>query len=361
MAIDSYHLMPDGTFQTGLNVEELKKIHDARTGLLWIDIEGDDEEDIRILSDIFKFHRLAIDDCLGERINPPKVDNFESHLFIIVHGINYAIESDIVNTIQLELFIGQNFVVTHHTYPVLSIREIKRQALEDCFPLKRGADFLGYEICDALTDNVLPTIDTMTDIADDIETEAIHNPQKSTIEEILKLKRSTMRLRRVMTPQREIFNRLSRREFPIVSEAAQIYFRDIYDHLVRIDDLNQGIRDRTDNALSTYMSSVANRQNETMKVLSIVAAIFLPLTLIAGIYGMNFEYIPELSWRWGYFAVLGIMAVAIVGITWWLWLRNVIGKRHMTFIRPLKVETKKLLGHFEQLGRHNNNNNNKTK
>ena len=124
---------------------------------------------------------------------------------------------------------------------------------------------------------------------------------------------------------------------------------------MRIEDLNQGIRDRADNALSTYMSSVANHQNETMRILSIVAAIFLPLTLLAGIYGMNFHYMPELSWHWGYFAVLGLMGVVIIGVVSWLWLRNVItlGRRRITFIRPLKVETRKLLGHIDRLAREN--------
>jgi len=156
-----------------------------------------------------------------------------------------------------------------------------------------------------------------------------------------------------MTPQREIFNRLSRGEYPIITDKSRIYFRDVYDHLVRIEDLNQGIRERADNALSTYMSSVANRQNETMKLLSIVTAIFLPLSLLAGIYGMNFEFMPELSWKWGYFTVLGIMAAGLIGITWWLWLKNLIGKRKITVIRPLRVDPKKLLGHIDRLAREN--------
>jgi 4-alpha-glucanotransferase len=158
--------------------------------------------------------------------------------------------------------------------------------------------------------------------AQDIEEETIRNPQPPTLEAILKLKRSTLRIHRVMAPQREILNRLSRGEFPIIGSEAQIYYRDIYDHLVRIEDLNQTTRDRADNALATYLSSVANRQNETMKVLSIVAAIFLPLTLVAGIYGMNFEYMPELMVPWAYFAVLGFMGIVIIGVIWWFWARN---------------------------------------
>lgn len=355
MAVNTYYTGEDGVVQAVIGRDTIKTEYQSGSGLLWVDIEGDEPEDISIMSDIFGFHQLSIDDCLGEHINPPKIDEFENHIFVIIHGVNYAVESDIVETTQMELFIGPHFVVSHHTFPVLSLREVWRIVEESGRPMKRGADFLAHEIADALIDNVLPTIDMMIEVANDIEEEAIHNPQKRTLEEILKLKRSTMRLHRVMAPQREIFNRLSRREFPLITDDSLIYFRDVYDHLVRIEDLNQGIRDSMDNSLSTYLSSVANRQNETMRILSIVAAIFLPLSLLAGIYGMNFDYMPELTWRWGYFAVLGLMAAVILGVTWWLWLRNVIslGRRRITFIRPLKVEPRKLLGHIDRLARNN--------
>ncbi len=347
MAVKSYYLDSGENLKTGLNDDEIKNAIASKTGVLWVDTEGDEEDGIHVMRDLFNFHRLAIDDCVATLVHPPKVDNFQDYIFLIVHGINYTAETDIVETSQVELFIGQNFVVSHHSLPMYSCNAVQQLVEEDTYPLKRGADFLAHQIIDTIIDNVMPTIDIMNDIADDIEEEAIHNPRKGTIEEILKLKRSTMRLHRVMAPQREILNRFSRRDFSIISEEAQIFYRDVYDHLVRIEELNMNIRDRSDNALSTYMSSIANRQNETMKVLSIVAAIFLPLTLLAGIYGMNFEYMPELTWHWGYFAVLGVMACAIIGVVWWLWLKNVIsiGKRRVTFIRPLKVDHRKLLGY----------------
>jgi magnesium transporter len=355
MAMNAHYVAPDGTLSHELGVKDIGKYYESGQGLLWVDIEGNDEKENSILENVFKFHRLTIDDCLSERINPPKVDGFENYIFVIVHGVNYAVESEIVQTSQMELYIGSHFVVSHHTLPLFSIQAVLQLVEDDARPMKRGADFLAHYIIDTLIDNIMPTVDAMSEVADDIEEEAIHNPQKSTLEAILKLKRSTMRLHRVMAPQREILNRLSRREFAIITEDAQIFFRDIYDHLVRIEDLSQSIRDRADNALSTYLSSIANRQNETMRILSIVAAIFLPLTLLAGIYGMNFEYMPELTWRWGYFAVLGLMAVVIIGVSWWLWLRNVItlGRRRATFIRPIKVEYHKLLGYVDRLTRHN--------
>ena len=154
-----------------------------------------------------------------------------------------------------------------------------------------------------------------------------------------------------MAPQREVLNRLSRREFHIIRDEAQIFYRDIYDHIVRIEDLNQGLRDRADNALATHLSSVANRQNEVMKVLSIVAAIFLPLSLVAGIYGMNFENMPELKVSWAYFAVLGFMATVIIVLIWRFWAGNwfVWGRRQVRRVSPFAVEPGKIIGHLANL------------
>jgi magnesium transporter len=220
--------------------------------------------------------------------------------------------------------------------------------------MKRGTDFLAHALIDALVDNVLPTIDRMSDFAEEIEEEVLRQPQQATLEAILKLKRSTLRIHRVMAPQREVLNRLSRGEFTPIKGEAQIFYRDIYDHLVRIEDLNQNIRDMADNALSTYLSSVANRQNETMRVLSIVATIFLPLTLLAGIYGMNFEYMPELKWHWGYFMVLGIMGAVIVSVIWRFWASRWIGwgRSQVRRVGLFTVEPERLIGYLGHLAKH---------
>jgi magnesium transporter len=214
--------------------------------------------------------------------------------------------------------------------------------------LKRGVNFLTHALIDSLIDNILPTVDKMAEMAEEIEEEAIRGPQQTTLEGILKLKRSTLRIHRIMAPQREVLNRLSRGEFSIIKREAQIFYRDIYDHLVRIEDLNQSIRDGADNAMANYLSSVANRQNETMKVLSMVATIFLPLTLVAGIYGMNFEYMPELTWHWGYFAVLALIGVVILGAIWRFWVSNWItwGRRRTRRVKSFTVEPKMLAGYI---------------
>jgi len=256
-------------------------------------------------------------------------------------------ESEIVETAELAIFLGQHSVVSGHNFPMYSVEAVRQMVEDDGRPMKRGADFLAHALINALIDNIMPTIDKMGDVADEIEEEVIINPLQTILEAIVKLKRSTLRIHRVMAPQREVVNRLSRGEFKLITGEAGIFYRDIYDHLVRIEDLNLIIRERIDNALTTYLSSMANRQNEVMKTLSIVAAIFLPLMLIAGIYGMNFENMPELEVPWAYFAVLGLMGIVLVSVIGWFWARIWItwGRRKVRRVRPFAVELKRLIWH----------------
>lgn len=353
MPLKSYYLSPEGVLQKNLSEGEIKDAFESKRGLLWVDITETTEEDGEFLKRCFHFHNLAVEDCVSTQIHSPKIDDFGDHLFIVVHGINHTVETEIVETAELAVFLGSHFVVSNHNLPLYSVEGVRRLVEDDGRPMKRGSDFFAHALVDALIDNVLPTIDKMSDIAEEIEEEVIRNPQQSTLEAIMKLKRSTLRIHRVMAPQREILNRLSRGEFPIIRGEAQIFYRDIYDHLVRIEDLNQTIRDRADNALTTYLSSVANRQNETMRVLSIVATIFLPLVLVAGIYGMNFENMPELKWSWGYFAVLGFMGTVFAAAIYWFWARRWItwGRRQVSRVRPFAVEPEKLIGYLSHLAK----------
>ncbi|MFC2021327.1 magnesium/cobalt transporter CorA [Chloroflexota bacterium] len=351
MPFQAYYLVPDDTLKSDLSRDEVKAALESGQGLLWLDITETTEEDGQFLAETFKFHQLTIEDTISPLIHPPKVDDLEDYLFIIVHGINHLAESDIVETAELGIFLGKNYIVSAHNFPLFSVQEVKQMVERDARPMKRGPDFLAHTLMDTLIDNILPTIDKMSDIAEEIEEETIRSPRQTTLESILKLKRSILRVHRVMVPQREVFNRLSRREFKIISDEAQIFYRDVYDHIVRIEDLNQGLRDRADNALATHLASVANKQNETMKVLSIVAAIFLPLSLIAGIYGMNFKYMPELEWGWGYFAVLGFMLMVVSIVIWRFWASNWIawGGKQVKRANLFAVDPLKLVGHLGSL------------
>ena len=353
MPINSYYLAPGGEVRRNLSEQEISAAFLSRQGVLWVDVSETTEEDGDFLEQVFGFHHLPVEDCVSSLIHPPKVDDFGEYIFIVVHGVNHVMESDIVETTELALFLGTHFVVSNHNFPLYSTDAVRRLVGEDGRPMRRGADFLAHTLIDALVDNILPTIDKMGEVAEEIEEEVVRRPQQSTLETILKLKRSTLRLHRVMAPQREILNRLSRGEFAAITEEARIFYRDIYDHLVRIEDLNQSLRDMADNSLSTYLSSVANRQNETMRILSMVATIFMPLTLVAGIYGMNFENMPELKWSWGYFAVLGLMGMAATAAVWWFWARRWItwSRRQVSRARLFAVDAEQLVGYIGHLAK----------
>ena len=305
----TFYLTPDGKLLDQLSVEQIRNLLASGEGLLWVDMEDVSAEDGDFLSNVFSFHPLAVADCISKDIHPPKIDDFEDYLFIIVHGINYHIEPEVVETTELALFMGKNYIVTSHDIPLRSVTSVLDRVRKDGRPMRRGVDFFAHDLIDALVDNFMPTIEEMDERSDQLEAEVIREPRRETLMSIMQLKRSILALTRVILPQREIVNGLSRGDYPFISERAQIYYRNIHDHLVRIEMLTLGLRDMTESVLSTYLSSVSNRMNEVMKVLTLIATIFIPLTFIAGIYGMNFAYMPELEWRYGYFIILIVMAV----------------------------------------------------
>ena len=354
MPFTAYYIDSRGEITKGLSEKEVRQAFESKEGLLWVDIEGTTEEDGQFLERIFHFHNLAIHDCVSRGVHRSKVEDFGDYLFIIVHGINHLAESETLETTELDLFLGAHLVVSNHNLPMFSIEAVKHAVEEyDGRPMKRGADFLAHAIIDALIHNIRPVIDVMFGVMDEVEEEVLRRPQQATLETIMKLKRSTIRLHRAVAPQSEVMNWISRGDFPVISKDAQMFYRDLSADTLRIEELNESIQGRADNALATYMSSVANRQNETMKLLAIVATIFMPLTLLAGIYGMNFEHMPELEWSWSYFAVVGFIFFVISVSVWILWLQKWIPFRQQrkALSRPLTVERDRLVNYVGHIKR----------
>jgi magnesium transporter len=256
-----------------------------------------------------------VDDCLNPHIDPPKIDDYGKYIFVISQGIRFHARSERLETTELDLFLGSNYVVSFHSHPLAAVDDVWRRVGEDGPLAGRGGDFLVHALLDALVDQFQPVVAEMDQALDALEEAVLANPQQSLLHDMLLLKRNAQRLRRTLLPQRDAVNRFARGEFPhLVSEATHMYFRDIYDHVVRVEDMVESLRDLTESVLGTYLSAVNNRMNEVMKVLSIVATIILPLTLISGIYGTNFENLPELGWQWGYFGMLGAMAIIALGL-----------------------------------------------
>jgi magnesium transporter len=287
------------------------------TAFHWIDLEDPTVKEATLLEDPFHFHPLAIEDCLSE-VHHPKLDDYDDYVFVIVHGIRFDAPTDAFITRELDVFLGRNFLITHHQGPMRSIsttRELCSKNLVASFP--RGVDFLLHQILDQMFEHYFPNLDAIEDQIQLVQVEVFENPSRETLDKIFTLKRDVMRLRRICMPQREIINRLARAEFKNISPRAAVYFRDIYDNLYRIVDASMQYQDMVQGTLDAYLSAISNRLNETMKRLTVFGAIFAALTVITGIYGMNFENMPELHWKYGYVMVWLIMASAIGGLLAW--------------------------------------------
>lgn len=282
--------------------------------LHWIDLEDPTVKEASMLEDPFHFHPLAIEDCLSE-VHHPKVDDYDDYSFIIVHGIRFDAPTDAFITRELDIFLGRNFLITHHQGPMRSVSSAREMCVKNIIPsLPKGVDFLCHQILDQMFEHYFPNLDAIEDKIQMAQVEVFEQPTRETLDRIFTLKRDVMSLRRICTPQREIVHRLSRGEFRVISPRAAIYFRDIYDNLYRIVDASYQYQDLVQGTLDAYLSAVSNRLNETMKRLTVIGAIFAALTVITGVYGMNFDYMPELKWRFGYLFAWGVMGVAIAGL-----------------------------------------------
>ena len=311
--ITSSYFSSGKIISTEANRETLSQALADEKGLLWVNMERPTAEEETLLSQVFHFHHLAIEDCISQAHHSPKIDGYRDYIFIITHGINYEAPRDQLRTSELRMFLGRNYVVTVCWAPLREVASIRERCQEDTSLLERGSDFLAYTVIDAQVDEFTPVLDRLSEYIDEVENEVLQNPTQETSARILLFKRDVLTLRRIVAPQLEVINRLSRKEFPIITEPMLIYFRDIYDHLVRVESLTAMLMNLGEGVLNTYLVTVSNRQNEVMKVLSVVASVFLPLTLLAGIYGMNFQNMPELQWQYGYYAIWGVMVV--VGIS----------------------------------------------
>lgn len=284
--------------------------------LTWISLEAaTTQETYEILEEIFHFHPLTIEDCLSNGYQTPKVDEFSKYIFIITHALSPTQDFHNLETIELNAYLGQNFVVTSFLAPAMPpVAEIQTRISRDERIYTHGADFLFYSILDSMVDAYLPVIDQMEDEIELLEDRVLERPDPKTLERLLTLKHSIMSFRRMIAPQREVVNRLSRDDLPMIQAQNRIYFRDVYDHMVRLQDMTENIRDIVSGSLDIYLNSTSLRLNEIMKALTIVSTIFLPLSFIAGVYGMNFQYFPEITWRLGYLFVWGVFISIALGM-----------------------------------------------
>lgn len=313
--------------EEGFTVDQLPNLLRDKSKVIWVDMEQPTEEDDRVLLDIFHFHPLTVEDSRGIR-HHPKVEEFPDYIYFIVHGVRADTSPDRFNTIELDGYLGHNYVVTYHHEMFRSINNVKQKVRSSPTTCQRGASFLLHQILDQIVDFYSPVLDDFDERIAQLEDDIfnLQQPDNRILEEIMNLKRSVLRLRRISSKQLTILYRMSHGEFPMIDRELLPFYRDIYDHLVRVTDLSENYRDLIGGALDAYLSVVSNRLNEIMKVLTIFSAVMLPLTFIAGVYGMNFDNMPELHSTYGYFAVLGVMLMVACGMLLFFWRHGWIGR-----------------------------------
>ena len=286
------------------------------SGVTWIDVVGlHDVEVVRQLGEHFRLHPLALEDVLsvGQR---PKADEYENHYFIVMrlfHVIADGLESE-----QLSLFLGDNYVITFQELPedvFDGVRDRLRNARGRIRSM--GADYLAYALIDSQVDHFFPVIEKLGERIEDLEDEVMTDPQRDTVEQIHAIRKDLLLLRRAAWPQREVLAAMERFESARIGKETRVFLRDAYDHAVQIMDMVETYRDLASGLLEIYLSSVSNRMNEVMKVLTVMATIFIPITFLAGVYGMNFKHMPELYWTWGYPAFWGVTVVTTLGLLWY--------------------------------------------
>ena len=319
------HLHEEGK---GLRLFEEATLASAWPGFagrsIWVDVEDPTDEEARALADVCGFHPLTVEDALTP-VQPPKIEEFGGYLFLLFRGLRPTEEGLDLESYKLAAFLGPGFLVTVHRRPVPACREVSRLVLERDLPMESQMDRVLHALVDRMMDDILPILDRFEERLEALEEEVFAGGSaRAVLQELLVLKRQLLTIRRLVAPQREMLGRLARRDLPFIEERTSHYFRDVYDHVARMEETTMVLTDLASGALEAQLSVSSNRLNEIVKVLTIFSAIWMPLTFLAGVYGMNFEFLPELKLRWFYPALWGgwiaIAAGMLAVFRWRRWI-----------------------------------------
>lgn len=312
--------------EKGLEEKELKTIEESfiykdKPSITWINIDGlHDVEIIAKIGNEFDLHPLIMEDILHTN-QRPKMEDFENYLFIVIRMLYYdKTENEIISE-QLSLILWKNLVISFQESSGGIFEPVKERLRKDKGRIRKmGPDFLLYALMDTVVDNYLIVLENINERVEELEEELISRPEPGTLEAIHNFKRELIFLKKSLWPLRDLIGILERGESELIQEKTTVYFKDVYDHTIHMIDTVETYRDLVSGMMEVFLTSISNRMNEVMKMLTIIATIFIPLTFIAGVYGMNFNYMPELSWRYGYFMALLIMLM--VGIVMLIWFKR---------------------------------------
>jgi magnesium transporter len=309
-------LRPGESLPNAATIDDLPALLADPASIVWVDMLDAGEGDKKLLEEVFRFHPTVVEDMLADAPTP-KLERFDGYLYIVFHALLPGWEKALAEEIKigdLDVMLGKNFLLTSHGTHLPSVESAWQQVQKKPDCMRKGPAYAAYMIADVLSERFLPLMERLDHEIDALETSIIKNPGPHLLETIFGLKHKLQRLRRVGLHQREVLNRLSRgdREVEIIPEEVKPFFRDAYDNFVRVVDLNDSFREIVSSAMEGYLSMQGHKLNEIMKVLTLISTIMLPLTFIAGVYGMNFDVMPELHWSYGYFSALGAMGVTAI-------------------------------------------------
>ena len=297
------------------NIAEVITLINSFHGVTWINIDGlHDEKSIEEICSYLAIHKLSMEDILsvGQR---PKLEEYSDYLQAVIKILSIDSTEDTIEYEQLSFILKNNVIVTFQEKTGDVFDSVRNRIKEGKGTVrKRNADYLLYALLDLVIDHYFTILDSFSEKLEDLETELLDNPDKSTLNKLHGLRRETMLLRRTIYPLREMVAKFEKLEEPIINNDIKVFIRDLYDHTVKVIETIDVLRDMTAGLLDLYMNSTSNKMNEIMKVLTIMSAIFIPMTFIAGVYGMNFANMPELAYKNGYFIVLGIMFLVLIGM-----------------------------------------------
>ena len=288
---------------------------DPQNPVTWLNVDGSHEvETLEEIGSHLDIHMLVLEDIL-DTSQRPKMEEFNHYLFIELNMLSWDESLSQIESQQVSLILGKNYVVTFQDCEKDVFDPVRKRIREGKSRLiKQGADYLAYTLMDAIVDHYFIVLEKLGEQIEFLEEELITDPEPRTLQSIHELKRELIFLRKSVWPLREVIGSLERGESPLFHKSTLIYLRDVYEHTIQIIDTVETFRDMVSGMLDIYLSSVSNRMNEVMKVLTIIATVFIPLSFIVGLYGMNFSYMPELQWKWGYPMVWGVIIAVVVGM-----------------------------------------------
>lgn len=299
---------------------DISDLRQAEHNTVWADLNDPTSSDFEELAEEFGFHPLSIEDCRNEH-QRPKVEEYPGYYFIVLYEAELVGPNDALELRELNIFLGKNYLVTVHSRPIRAIETGNRLWREWLDRSEQGSGLLAYLLIDAIVDDYLPLLDVISERMDDLEDSIFAEFNAAAIEEIFTIKKKLLYLRRAITPLRDVFNTLLRREQPLFAREIHFYFQDVFDHLIRVADTIDTLRDMLSSTMDAYLSVSGNRMNQIMKRLTSISTILMSVTLIAGIYGMNFVFMPELRWRYGY--VFALLSMVGVGVGLYFYLKKV--------------------------------------